>query len=162
MVNNQTFRRTASRWTTRPTPELPLGIARKGDHHSSALAPQGDGRSAALDRRAGVSAVIAGAAAIVLLASVSTSAHAAEDTTRISHACAAMGLDPSELPYDDCIRSLHRTLSQLKRSERVAGNRSQCVQQGLDPGSAAFDTCVVQAELFPSGSGRNGAVASAP
>jgi hypothetical protein len=44
-----------------------------------------------------VSALIVGVAAIVLLASVSTSAHAAENSTGISHAWAAvMGLDPSE------------------------------------------------------------------
>ncbi len=110
-----------------------------------------------------VSAVIAGAAAIVLLASISTSANAAEDATRISHACAeVMGLDPSELPYDDCIRSLGRTLSQLKRSELTASNRGQCAQQGLDPGTPDFDTCVVKAELFPSGSGGDGAVAPVP
>jgi hypothetical protein len=73
-----------------------------------------------------------------------------------------MGLDPSGLPYDDCIRSLGRTLSQLKRSELTAGNRSQCVQQGLDPGTPAFDTCVVKAELFPSASGGDGAARSVP
>ena len=54
-----------------------------------------------------MSTLIVGAAAIVLLASVSTSAHAAEDSTRIMHehhACAAvLGFDPSERRYDACI-----------------------------------------------------------
>jgi hypothetical protein len=114
------------------------------------------------NRRPRLSALIGGAAAIVLFASVSTPAGAAEDTTRIGHACAAvMGLDPSEEPYQDCVRSLDRTLSKLKQSERAASNRSQCVQQGLNPGTAAFDTCVVEAEQSPSDSGRVGAVVPA-
>jgi hypothetical protein len=99
MENNRPFRRTASRWTARPTLEL-----------TSAMRT-----------------LIVGAAAIVLLASVHGSAHAAEGSTRIMqerHACSAiLGLDPSERPYEDCIRSLDRTLSQLKRSEAVAGAR---------------------------------------
>jgi hypothetical protein len=109
-----------------------------------------------------VSALIVGAAAIVLLASVPTSARAAEDTTRIGHACAAvMGLDPSEEPYEDCVRSLDKTLSRLKRLELTNSNRSQCAQKGLNPGTAAFDTCVVKAEQLPSGPGRDGAVVPA-
>jgi hypothetical protein len=104
MDNNQPFRRTASRWSARPTLELTPALG----------------------------TMIASAAAIVLLASVHAS-YAAEDSTRIMqerHACAAiLGLDPSERPYDDCIRSLDRTLS------------------------------VVKVEQVSSDSGRNGAVA---
>jgi hypothetical protein len=97
--------------------------------------------------RARVSALILGAAAVVLLASVSTSARAAEDPTRISHACGVvLGLDPSDLPYEDCVRSLEKTLSRLKQSELTASSRRQCAQKGLDPGTSAFDTCVVKAE----------------
>jgi hypothetical protein len=163
MENNWSFRRTASRWTARPTRELASAMGRKGDHHSSPFAPQEDGPSARLNRRPRASALIAGAAAIVLFASVSASAHAAEDSTWISHACGVvLGLDPSELPYDDCVRSLDRTLSQLERSELTASNRSQCTQSGLNIGTAAFDTCVVKAELSPSGSGGDGAVVPAP
>jgi hypothetical protein len=162
MENNRPFRRTTSRWTARLILELPSAIGRKGDHHRSPPAVQGDGPSAPLNRCARVSALIVGAAAIVLLASVSTSAHAAEDSARITHACAAvMGLDPSEEPYEDCVRSLERTLSRLKQSELTDSSRSQCAQKGLDPGTAAFDTCVVKAEQFPSGSGRDGAVVPA-
>jgi hypothetical protein len=110
--------------------------------------------------------LIVGAAAIVLLVSVSTSAHAAEDATRIMHerhACAAvLGLDPSEEPYDDCIRSLDRTLSQLAQPELTARNRSQCAQKGLNPETSAFPICVVKAEQFPSNSGRDGAVVRIP
>ena len=95
MENNRSFRRTASRWTALPRPRA--------------------------------SALIVHAAALVLLAAAHTPAHAAEDSTRIMqerHACSAiLGLDPSERPYEDCIRSLDRTLSQLKRSEAVAGAR---------------------------------------
>jgi hypothetical protein len=163
MENNWSFRRTASRWTARPTRELPSAMGRKGDHHSSPFAPQEDGPSARLNRRPRASALIAGAAAIVLLASVSASAHAAEDSTRISHACGVvLGLDPSELPYDDCVRSLDRTVSQLERSELTAGNRSLCDQKGLNPGTSAFATCVVESEQFPSSSGHGGAVVPAP
>jgi hypothetical protein len=137
MENNRRFRRPTSRWTAR-------------------------GPSAPLDRWARVSALIVGAAASVLLASVSTSANAAEDTTRIGHACATvMGLDPLEEPYQDCVRSLDRTLSRLKRLERSESSRNQCVKQGLDPGTAAFNTCVVQAEQVLSGSGPDAAVVPA-
>jgi hypothetical protein len=147
MENSRPFRCTASRWTARPALQLSSAMGRKGDHHRSPPAIRGDGPSAPLNRRARVSALIVDAAAIVLLAAVSTSAHAAEDTTRISHACVVvLGLDPSDLPYQDCVRSLERTLSRLKRSELDASNRSQCAQKGLDPGTSAFDTCVVKAE----------------
>jgi hypothetical protein len=162
MENNRPFRRTTSRWTARPTLEIPSAMGKKADHHRSPPAVQGDGPSAPLDRRARVSALIVGAVAIVLLASVPTSARAAEDSTRISHACAAvMGLDPSEEPYEDCVRSLERTLSKRKGSELTDSSRSQCAQKGLDPGTAAFDTCVVKAEQSPSGSGRDRAVVPA-
>jgi hypothetical protein len=100
-----------------------------------------------MENRRRVSALIVGAAAVVLVASVSTSAPAAEDSTRISHACATvMGFDPSEEPYEDCVRSLDTTLSQLKRAKLTASNRSLCARKGLNPGTSAFDTCVVKAE----------------
>jgi hypothetical protein len=130
--------------------QLPLVMGRKGDHRR-------------YNRRPRAAAFIVGAAAIVLLASVSTSARAAEGSTRITHACAAvMGLDPSERPYDDCVRSLDRTVSQLERPELAAGNRSQCAEKGLNPGTSAFAICVVKAEQFPSRFGRDGAVVPAP
>jgi hypothetical protein len=114
------------------------------------------------NRRPRVSALIGGAAAIVLLACVLTSGHAAEDTARIGHACATvMGLDPTTEPYQDCVGSLDRTLSRLKRLERSESSRNQCTQKGLDPGTAAFNTCVVQAEQVLSGSGRDAAVVPA-
>ena len=149
MENNRRSRRPTSRWTARTALKLPSAKGRRDDHHRSPPAVQGDGPSAPLDRRASASALIVGAAAIVLLVSVSTSARAAEDSTRISHACGVvLGLDPSELPYQDCVRSLDRTLSRLKRSELDASNRSQCAQKGLDPGTSAFDICIVKAEQF--------------
>jgi hypothetical protein len=130
--------------------QLPSAMGRKGDHRR-------------YNRRPRASALIVGAAAIVLLASVSTSAHAAEDSTLIMHACAAvMGLDPSEEPYADCVRSLDRTVSQLERLELAAGNRSQCAEKGLTPGTSAFGTCVVKAEQFASRFARDGAVVPAP
>jgi hypothetical protein len=166
MENNRLLRRTASRWTARPTLELPSAIAGREIITGPLSRPQGDGPSARLNRRARVSTLIVGAAAIVLLASVSTSAHAAEDSTRIMHehhACAAvLGFDPSERRYDACIRSLDRTASLSERSGLAASNRSLCAQQGLNPGTSAFAICVVKAEQFPSGSGRNGAVVPAP
>jgi hypothetical protein len=114
--------------------------------------------------RSRASALIVRAAAIVVLASVHTSAHAADGATPIMqerHACAVvLGLDPSELPYDECIRSLDRTLSQLRRSELAASDRSLCAGKGLSPGTSTFAICVVTAGQSPSGSGRDGAVAS--
>jgi hypothetical protein len=165
METNRPFRRTASRSTPRPTLEFPAVMGGKGNHHNSPLAPQGDGLSAPLNWRTRASALIVGAAAIVLLATVHTSARAAEGSRIMyeRHACAEiLGLDPSERPYDACIRSLDRTVSQLQRSEVAASNRSLCAQKGLNPGTSAFNACVVKVEEFPSGSGRDGAVVPAP
>src|SRR5260221_10027456 len=87
-------------------------VSRRGYAHSPAWHASGiegietQRRQQMKNRHPRVSASVVGAAAIVLLASVSTSAHAAEDSTRISHACAAvMGFDPSEEPYEDCVRA---------------------------------------------------------
>src|SRR5260221_13931281 len=133
MENNRSFRRTVSRWTALPRPRA--------------------------------SALIVHAAALVLLAAAHTPTHAAEGSPRIMqarHACAVvLGLDPSERPYDDCIRSLDRTASYLERPGLTAGNRSLCDEKGLSPGTSAFAVCVVQAEESPSSSGRDRAVVSA-
>ena len=112
------------------------------------------------------SALIVSAAAIVLLASVPNSANAAEGSARIMqerHACAAiLGLDPSERPYEACIRSLDRTAYYFERSGLTARNRSLCDQKRLNPGTSAFAMCVVEEDQLPSSSGGGGAVVPAP
>jgi hypothetical protein len=123
---------------------------------------RGCGPYAQLNRRTGMSAVIVGAAAIALLASAPTFANAAEPSSRTAqehHACAVvLGLDPSELPYDTCMKSLDRSLSESDQSQLVESNRSACAQDGLDPGTSAFAVCVVKAKQSPTDAGRYGAI----
>jgi len=105
-------------------------------------------------RRATPSVRIISAAAIALLASISTVANAAETTPRMAQeqrACAVvMGLHrPGDL-YDTCVRSLSKTLSELDQARQVSKDRSACVQEGLQPGTPAFALCVVNAEQSPT------------
>jgi hypothetical protein len=110
--------------------------------HSQESDPPGRPR-----RRAGATRLIAGVAAIALLAAAHTSARAAEAASRMAHehhACAVvMGLDqPGDL-YDTCIRSLDKTLSELDQGRLVRRERSECAKNGRTPGTRAFDVCVV-------------------
>ena len=108
-------------------------------------------------RRATVPAKIIGAAAIALLASASTFANAAENSSQMAlehHACAVvMGLhQPGDL-YDTCIRSLSKSLSELDQARLVSTGQSVCVQERLKPGTPAFAVCVVNAEQSPANAG---------
>jgi 3-dehydroquinate synthetase len=94
--------------------------------------------------------MIAGAAAIALLASAHTFAHAAENPSqmaRVHHACAVvMGLhQPGDL-YDTCIRSLEKSLSELDQARLAKSEQSACVQSGLMPSTPAFAVRAVTAE----------------
>jgi len=108
------------------------------------------GHGPRLSRRAKASAVIAGAAAIALLAFAHTSADAAENSSRMAqehHACAVvLGLDPSGRRYDTYIRILDTSLSEWDQTGPVASDRGACAQKGLQPGTPAFVVCVVNAE----------------
>jgi len=109
-------------------------------------------------RRATAPAKIISAAAVALLASASTFANAAENSSRMAlehHACAVvMGLNqPGDL-YDTCIRSLSKSLSELDQARLVSTDRRVCVQEGLKPGTPAFAVCVVNAEQPPADAGR--------
>lgn len=120
--------------------------------------------SAQLTRRTPLSAMIVGAAAITLLASVHTVANAAENSSRAArehHACAVvMGLhQPGEL-YDTCIRSLNKTLSELDQARLVLTDRSTCAQEGHKPGTPAFAVCVVDTGQSPADEGRYEAIAA--
>lgn len=66
-------------------------------------------------------------------------------------ACGQLGLDPSEAPFADCMRSMAQTLAQLDQSNMVERNRSTCAKEGLEPGTSAFAVCVVKLEQSPSG-----------
>ena len=84
-----------------------------------------------LSRRTGATPMIAGAAAIALLASAHTFARAAENPSqmaRVHHACAVvMGLhQPGDL-YDTCIRSLEKSLSELDQARLAKSEQSACV-----------------------------------
>jgi hypothetical protein len=115
-------------------------------------------------RRTSHSVKIIGAAAIALLASVSTLANAAENSSRIAleqHACAViMGLhQPGDL-YDTCIRSLNKSLSALDKARVSGQDRRACAQNGLMPGTPAFAVCVVSAEQSPAAASHDNAIAA--
>jgi len=82
---------------------------------------------------------IIGAAAIALLASASTFANAAENSTRTAleqRACAVvLGLDPSGCRYDSCIRSLDRSLCEWDQAQKVQTDRGACSDKGPEPGT---------------------------
>lgn len=103
-------------------------------------------------------AKIIGSAAVILLASASTFANAADNPSRAAlehHACAvSMGLHQPGNLYDTCIRSLSKTLSELDQTRLGSTDRSICAQQGLKPGTPAFAVCVVNAEQSPADAGR--------
>ena len=107
------------------------------------------GPSSRLGRRVRATGIV-GAAAIALLASAHTIASAEENWSPIArehHACAVvMGLhQPGDL-YDTCVRSLHKTLSELHRARLAKNERSACIQSGFTPGTRAFAVCEVTAE----------------
>ena len=114
--------------------------------------------SSRLCRRTTPSVGMISAAAIALLASISTFANAAGTTPRMAqeqHACAVvMGLHrPGDL-YETCIRRLNKTLSELDQARQVSKDRSTCVHEGLQPGTPAFALCVVNAEQSPTEASR--------
>jgi hypothetical protein len=66
------------------------------------------------------------------------------------HACGVViGLDPSTAPYQTCIVSLERSLSELAQAQDVQRSRLSCAQEGLAPGTSGFAACVVGAGLAP-------------
>jgi hypothetical protein len=106
-------------------------------------------RHGSFTRRARASAIIAGAAAVAMLASAHNFARAAENSTRMAqehHACAVvLELDPSSDRYNTCVRSLTRSLSAWDQAELVESHRNACAENGLEPGTTAFAMCVVSA-----------------
>ena len=107
-----------------------------------------------LSARAAHSVEIIAGGALVLLASASILANAAENSARLAreqHACAVvLGLDPSGRRYDVCVRSLDKSLSELDQARLATrldeSKRSSCAQKGLTPGTPTFAVCVVNAE----------------
>jgi len=108
-------------------------------------------------RRATASVITSGAAAIALLASATTFAHAVENSSRMAqeqHACAVvMGFrQPGDL-YDTCIGSLDKTLSELDQARLEATDQKACTRKGLKSGTPDFAVCVVNAHQCPTGAG---------
>jgi hypothetical protein len=97
----------------------------------------GQDACARLSRRTTASAVIAGAAAIALLASANTFANAAENPSRVAqehHACAVvLGLDPSGRRYRTCISSLDRSLSEWDQVHWRRANEAHVPRRGSAP-----------------------------
>ena len=101
--------------------------------------------------------IIGAAAIVVLLASASTIANAADNPSRAAlehHACAvSMGLHQPGSLYDTCVRTLDQTLSELAQARAVSTGRSTCAQQGFQPGMPGFAVCVVNAAQSPADAG---------
>src|SRR6266436_5416662 len=128
-------------------------LGKKGDHHmfpiTLANITQEHRKSGHRGRRATASVITSGAAAIALLASTTTFAHAAENSSRMAqeqHACAVvMGFrQPGDL-YDTCIGSLDKTLSDLDQARLEATDQKACTREGLKSGTPDFAVCVVNA-----------------
>jgi hypothetical protein len=105
-------------------------------------------------RRASASAITC-AAAIALLASSTSFAQAAENSSRMAqeqYACAVvMELRQPGNLYDTCIRSLDKTLSELDQARLITTDQRACAQEGLTPGTPDFAVCVLNAEQSPTG-----------
>jgi hypothetical protein len=125
-------------------------FGKKGDHHMFPITSANLTQEHRKFGRATASTITSGAAAIALLASTTTFAHAAENSSRMvqeQHACAVvMGLrQPGDL-YDTCVRSLAKTLAELDQARLVATDQRACGQEGLKPGTPALAVCLVNAE----------------
>jgi hypothetical protein len=99
--------------------------------------------------------LLGAATVITLLASPYTLADPAGSSQRMAqlqHACAVvMGLHrPGDL-YDECIRSLSKTLSELDQARRASEDQTACAQDGYRTGTPAYADCVVNAERSPAG-----------
>lgn len=67
--------------------------------------------------------------------------------TQLHHACAdIMGLDPSQAPYETCVRSLANCASEAQRDQTTELRRLSCAREGLVSGTPAFAICVVKKE----------------
>ena len=118
-----------------------------------------------LSARAAHSLEIIAGGALVLLASASTLANAAENPARLAreqHACAVvLGLDPSgRRRYSVCVSSLDKSLSELDQARLATrldeSKQSACAQKGLTPGTPAFAVCVLNAEQSSVSAGSYG------
>ncbi len=72
-----------------------------------------------------------------------TAAGAAQPPASVANACAAMGLNPTELQYEDCTITLGRSVAAAQQAASVQQSRAVCSQQGLQPGTATFANCVL-------------------
>lgn len=97
-------------------------------------------RKAALSRRS--LPYIAGAAFAALL-SPAAMAHmpAGASHSQAESACAGIGLDPSELPYVNCVKSF-MILSKAGQAMPPGAVGRACIRAGFAPGSQDYASCV--------------------
>ena len=90
------------------------------------------------------------ALAVLLGACVAGGAEQAKaDPARVTQAraaCAQLGLNTSELPFEDCVTSLTQSAGMRDDSVRTVAAREQCMQAGLQRGTPAFANCVLDHE----------------
>lgn len=110
-------------------------------------------------------AAMIGAATIALLPLIPAAALAADPaspTTPPNHACAVvLGLDPSQAPYQECIKNLEQHAPVADRPTRSATPRSTeeeaslaCADIGLEPGSVGASRCIADLNQTLSSQGQ--------
>ena len=101
-----------------------------------------------------ISFLVAIACCAAPLPAMAQPSHAAR--ARAEHACAAMGLNPSEAPFTQCVMSLEGSVGVTpapsygayvaqrdfyQRGDQMTSIRHACAQMGLAPGSAQYQSC---------------------
>lgn len=103
--------------------------------------------------------LIAGAAMIVAAGAATAPATHAASLDSVRAACAAMGLNPTEAPFTDCVASLQNSVPRDSRALRLSagsgvtglgyvtpslgvGAQPACAAIGLDPSTARYTYCV--------------------
>jgi len=114
--------------------------------------------------------LIAGAVMIVAAGAAIVPATHAASLDPVRSACAAMGLNPTEAPFADCVASLQKSVPKDSHLLRVTAGRgvtglgnvgpfmgvgaqSACAAIGLDPATASYSYCVnnLRQTLFDAG-----------
>jgi hypothetical protein len=80
---------------------------------------------------------------LALAISACTAAGAAQPPAQVRSACAALGLNPTELQFEDCTVVLSRSVAARDQAATVQQARAACTQQGLQLGTSQFANCVL-------------------
>jgi hypothetical protein len=93
-----------------------------------------------MNHNASLSLVALAAFALAFASSDHARAAAMPDTAP-GAACRALGLDPGELQFDDCVATLNRAVTATKAAMPATRTERACAAVGLTPGSTEFTQC---------------------